>query len=74
MEADSGKNRILGAVVFGLCRLIGFRKRKIDRTDLKATDFSTNTAKMGVRFNDRVRNVFRHKWLRKSQKPVSRKN
>lgn len=34
--------------------------------DLKDADFKTSTQRMGLRFTDKVRNVFRHKWLKKN--------
>ena len=63
----------MGALVYGLCRLFGFRKRKTHQSDLKNADHCTNTAKMGVRFNDKVRNAFRYRWLKIAQRGVSRK-
>jgi hypothetical protein len=31
--------------------------------DLKRADFPTSTQRLGIRFTDKIREVFRHKWL-----------
>jgi hypothetical protein len=41
-------------------------KKKIKANDLKKMDFSTSTQKIGVRFTDRIRDIFRHRWVKKS--------
>ena len=45
--------------------LFGSRKVKPTTRDLKDADFPTSTQRMGVRFSDRIRDVFRFKWLKK---------
>jgi len=34
--------------------------------DLKKKDFSTSTQKMGLSFTDKIRDAFRHKWIKKN--------
>jgi hypothetical protein len=34
--------------------------------DLQRAEFKTSTQRMGVRFTDKIRNVFRGRWLKKS--------
>jgi len=34
--------------------------------DIKRADFGTNSQRIGVRFTDKIRNVFRNRWLKKS--------
>jgi hypothetical protein len=41
-------------------------KKKLKSRDLKEMDFSTSTQKIGVRFSDRIRDIFRHRWVKKS--------
>jgi hypothetical protein len=41
-------------------------KKKLKSKNLKEIDFSTSTQKMGVRFTDRIRDIFRHRWVKKS--------
>ncbi|MHC4654975.1 MAG: hypothetical protein ACYS91_08140 [Planctomycetota bacterium] len=33
--------------------------------DLKQAEFKTSTQRLGIRFTERIRDVFRFKWLRK---------
>ncbi|MFA6425204.1 MAG: hypothetical protein WCW64_03365 [Phycisphaerae bacterium] len=46
--------------------LCGLFKLKSTPNDLKKMDFSISTQRLGISFTDKVRNIFRHKWLRKS--------
>jgi hypothetical protein len=41
-------------------------KKKLKSKNLKEIDFSTSTQKIGVRFTDRIRDIFRHRWVKKS--------
>jgi len=41
-------------------------KKKLKSRNLKEIDFSTSTQKLGVRFTDRIRDIFRHRWVKKS--------
>jgi hypothetical protein len=41
-------------------------KKKLKSKNLKEIDFSSSTQKMGVRFTDRIRDIFRHRWVKKS--------
>jgi hypothetical protein len=34
--------------------------------DLKRAEFGTSTQKIGVRFTERIRDVFRFEWLKKT--------
>jgi hypothetical protein len=36
----------------------------VTRADLKKQDYSTSTQRLGVRFTERVRDVFRFRWIR----------
>ncbi len=36
----------------------------VTRADLHRQDYSTSTQRLGVRFTERVRNVFRLRWIR----------
>jgi hypothetical protein len=42
------------------------RKRKITPADLHRADFPTSTQRMGLRFTERLRDVFRGRWLRRT--------
>ncbi len=41
------------------------KTRKPTPEDLKKHDFPTTTQQMGIRFTERIRGVFRHRWLKK---------
>ena len=41
-------------------------KKKLKSKNLKEVDFSTSTQKIGVRFTDRIRDIFRYRWVKKS--------
>jgi hypothetical protein len=38
---------------------------KANTDDIKQADLGTSTQRMGVRFTDKIRNVFRNRWLKK---------
>lgn len=42
------------------------RRPKPTVDDLNKADFKTSTQSLGVRFTDRVRDVFRFRWIRKT--------
>lgn len=61
-KTNPSKQRRLGFLA-GL--LIGRSKRpKLTDGQLHRGDFKSCTRKIGVRFSDRLRNTFRHRWLR----------
>jgi len=41
-------------------------KKKIKANDFKKMEFSNSTQKIGVSFTDKIRNIFRHRWINKS--------
>lgn len=53
---------LLGAIVF----LCGLFKLKSTPDDLKKMEFSGSSQRIGISFTDKIRNFFRHKWLKKS--------
>jgi hypothetical protein len=58
-------NSFLGLLVAGLLSLFGKSPAKPGIDDLKRADFKTSTQHMGIRFSEKIRNVFRFKWLKK---------
>ena len=52
--------RVAGWLVAGL------RRPKIRAVDLAKAEFKTSTQRLGVRFTDRIRDVFRFRWLRRT--------
>jgi hypothetical protein len=44
-----------------------FSKRdKTSAEDMQKLEFKTSTQWMGIRFTDKIRDAFRHKWIKKS--------
>jgi len=59
-------NTFLGLVAAGLLSVFGKSPRKPKGGDLKRADFGTSTQRLGIRFSERIRDVFRFRWLKKS--------
>jgi hypothetical protein len=55
--------RLLGHVAGWL--LAGRRPGRIKTADLAKAEFKTSTQRLGVRFTDRIRDVFRFKWVKR---------
>jgi len=55
----------LGLIAGVVSALFG-KSVKPTTDDLRRAEFKTSTQRMGVRFTDKIRNVFRSRWLRKS--------
>jgi len=58
-------NIVLGYIAGMLAAVFGAKTAKPTTEDLRRTEFSTSTQWLGVRFTERIRDVFRFKWLRK---------
>jgi hypothetical protein len=64
-QHNVSKQKWLGFGAGLLLRIFG-RKPKSDSTEvLYKKDFHPSTQKMGLRFSERIRNTFRHQWLRR---------
>jgi hypothetical protein len=64
LSRKSGKaNRLglLAGVVFGW---LTAGRPAATQSDVRKLDFSTSSQKMGLRFTERLRDVFRFRWLR----------
>jgi hypothetical protein len=61
------KKRFLGSLAGRILCLFG-RKQKFADKDVLKTEFKTNTQRLGVRFTERIRNVFRHRWVRQDSR------
>jgi hypothetical protein len=62
------KNSFLGLLAGSFLSLFGRSQQKTTVKDLKYVDFKTSTQQMGVRFTEKVRDVFRFKWLVRKRK------
>jgi hypothetical protein len=54
----------LGYLAATLSRLSP-RAREVHPADLKRHAYTTSTQRLGLRFTERLRKTFRHRWLRK---------
>ena len=57
-------NSFLGFIAGGLLSLFGKSLTKTSIEDLKRADFKTSTQHLGIRFSEKIRNVFRFRWLK----------
>ncbi len=59
------KNNFINFIAWVLS-FFGVKNLKHPKPDyLKRAEFKTSTQRLGVRFNEKIRDVFRFKWLRK---------
>jgi len=56
----------LGFFAAGLLAIFGKSPAKPTTADLQHADFKTSTQRLGIRFTERIRNIFRFRWLRRS--------
>jgi hypothetical protein len=64
MISHDKKHSRLGFLA-GLAALFG-RRSKTTVEDMRALEFKTSTRRIGLTFTDKIRDLFRHKWLKKS--------
>ncbi|HIJ71497.1 MAG TPA: hypothetical protein HPP87_09060 [Planctomycetes bacterium] len=62
----SGQKRTGSRLGFiaGIAAALSGKSRK--PTGVKKADFKTSSQRIGVRFTDKIRDVFRRRWLKKS--------
>ena len=65
----SKTSSFLGFLAAGLSSLFGKSRDKPTVKELRRADFRTSTQQLGIRFNEKIRDVFRFKWLKK-RKPM----
>jgi len=65
MSTHSKKRTFSGLLAGGLLSIFGKSPAKPTVNDLKRTEFKTSTQRLGIRFTERIRRVFRFRWIRK---------
>lgn len=60
-----GNARRLGSLAGMLLGWSFKRPSRVSCRELRAHDYRTSMQRVGVRFTERIRNVFRFRWLRK---------
>jgi len=58
-------NSFIAAIAGWFLSLFGKGPGKPTTDDLSRADFKTSTQGMGVRFTDKIRSVFRFKWIKR---------
>ncbi len=66
MSLGTRVNSFLAFVAGMLLSIFGKSPAKPTPADLQSAEFKTSTQRMGIRFTERIRDVFRFKWLKKS--------
>ena len=63
MKTEKKHNSFIGSIAGVIVSLFA---KKPSKKNLKDIDYTSSTKKMGVTFTDKIRNTFRHKWIKKS--------
>jgi hypothetical protein len=67
MRVRTKINSFLALLAGGLLSIFGKSPAKPSAKDLERMDFKFSTQRLGVRFSERIRNVFRFRWIRKNR-------
>ncbi|MBN2455846.1 MAG: hypothetical protein JXB29_04810 [Sedimentisphaerales bacterium] len=59
-------NTFFGLIAGLLLAVFGKSPAKPTGKDFRDADFRTSTQHLGLRFTERIRNIFRLRWIRKS--------
>ncbi len=60
-------NAFFSFLAAGLLTIFGKSPVKPTKNDLARMEFKSSTQRLGVRFRERIREVFRFKWIKKSK-------
>ena len=74
MSAHTKIGSFFGLLAAGILSIFGKSPAKPTTEDLRRTEFKTSTQRLGIRFTERIREVFRFKWLRKRNQISKCKN
>jgi len=66
-------NSLLGLLAGQLLSVFSKSRARPTTDDLSRMDFKTSTQRLGIRFTERIRDVFRFRWLRVSNKMNARR-
>jgi hypothetical protein len=64
MASIPDKKTFLGSLTGRILCLFG-RRPPITKKDMQKIEFKTSTQRLGLHFAEKIRNVFRHKWLKR---------
>ena len=68
MGMQSRISRFFGAIAGVILWAFGKGPGRPNTDDLRRAEFKTSTQRMGVRFSEKVRDVFRFKWIRRASR------
>ncbi len=71
-ELNTKCRSFFGLLAGGLLSLFGKSPARPTAADLQRADFKTSTQRLGIRFTEQIRQVFRFRWLKKSNKTNTR--
>ncbi|MCX5635481.1 MAG: hypothetical protein NTW55_06575 [Planctomycetota bacterium] len=65
MMSGNEKRTLLGLLAGGLLSIFGKSTTKLTAEDFRKAEFKTSTQRLGISFTERVRDIFRFKWLKR---------
>ena len=65
MSFGNKVNSCLASIAGMLLSIFGKSPAKPTTADLQRAEFKTSTQRLGIRFTEKIRDVFRFRWLRK---------
>jgi hypothetical protein len=65
MSFGTKVNSCLASIAGMLLSIFGKSPAKPTTADLQRAEFKTSTQRLGIRFTEKIRDVFRFRWLRK---------
>ena len=66
MRVRTKINSFIALLTAGLLSIFGKSPAKPTTDDLNRMEFKSSTQRLGIRFSERIRDVFRFKWIRKN--------
>lgn len=66
MRVRTKINSFLSLLAAGLLTVFGKSPAKPTTKDLNRMEFKSSTQRLGIRFSERIREVFRFRWIKKS--------
>ncbi|MFH1882103.1 MAG: hypothetical protein ABIL62_05260 [Planctomycetota bacterium] len=72
MRVRTKINSFLSLLAAGLLTIFGRSPAKPTTNDLNRMEFKSSTQRLGIRFTERIREVFRFRWIKVSDKTNTR--
>jgi len=66
MSPHAKKRTFLSSIAGGVLSIFGKSPPEPTADDFQKAEFKTSTQRLGVRFTDKIRDIFRFKWLKRS--------